>query len=42
MVNELFGKLREKGYVDLVDIDFVIIEEMGEVSVILKEEVRVV
>ncbi|MCI4135716.1 DUF421 domain-containing protein [Bacillus vallismortis] len=41
-VNELFGKLREKGYADPADIDLAIIEETGEVSVIPKEEARAV
>ncbi|MGM0948822.1 MAG: DUF421 domain-containing protein [Bacillota bacterium] len=41
-VNELLGKLREKGYADPADIDLAIIEETGEVSVIPKEEARAV
>ncbi|QHJ98630.1 DUF421 domain-containing protein [Bacillus subtilis] len=39
-VNELLGKLREKGYADPADL--AIIEETGEVSVIPKEEARAV
>jgi uncharacterized membrane protein YcaP (DUF421 family) len=41
-VNELLGKLREKGYADPADIDLAIIEETGEVSVIPTEEARAV
>lgn len=38
-VNELLGKLREKGYADPADIDLAIIEETGEVSVIDRKSV---
>ncbi|KYD04771.1 DUF421 domain-containing protein [Bacillus atrophaeus] len=39
-INELLGKLREKGFADPADIDLAIIEETGVVSVIPKEEAR--
>lgn len=39
-VNELLGKLREKGYADPKDIDIALIEESGQISVIPKSEAR--
>ncbi|MGN9865879.1 DUF421 domain-containing protein [Bacillus swezeyi] len=39
-VNELLGKLREKGYADPSDIDLALIEESGQISVIPKSEAR--
>ena len=39
-VNELLGKLREKGYADPKDIDLALIEESGQISVIPKSEAR--
>ncbi|MEK4268422.1 DUF421 domain-containing protein [Bacillus sp. FSL W8-0940] len=39
-INELLGKLREKGYADPHDVDLALIEESGQVSVIPKSEAR--
>ncbi|MDA1475834.1 DUF421 domain-containing protein [Bacillus changyiensis] len=39
-VNELLGKLREKGYADPYDIDLALIEESGQISVIPKANAR--
>ena len=40
-VNELLGKLREKGYADPKDIDIALIEESGQISVIPKSEASI-